>query len=52
LSDLTLNENEAWAFGITHVELAARYIEKWLPVSPVLVEAVRTHHDSPGEIET
>jgi len=48
-SDLTLNENEAGTFGITHAELGARFIEKWWPVSPGLVEAVRTHHDSPGE---
>ena len=48
-SDLTLNDNEAGTFGITHAELGARFIEKWWPVSPGLVEAIRTHHDSPGE---
>ena len=48
-SDLTLSENEEGTFGITHAELGARFIEKWWPVSPGLVEAIRTHHDSPGK---
>jgi len=48
-SDLTLAENEVGTFGITHAELGARFIEKWWPVSPGLVEAIRIHHDSPGE---
>jgi HD-like signal output (HDOD) protein len=48
-SDITLAENEAETFGITHAELGARFIEKWWPVSPGLVEAIRIHHDSPGE---
>ena len=48
-SELTLAENEAETFGITHAELGARFIEKWWPVSPGLVEAIRAHHDSPGE---
>ena len=29
--------------------MGARFIEKWWPVSPGLVEAIRIHHDSPGE---
>jgi len=48
-SDLTLAENEAGTFGITHAELGARFMEKWWPVSPGLVEAVRAHHGSPGD---
>ena len=48
-SDITLAENEAETFGITHAELGTRFIEKWWPVSPGLVEAIRIHHDSPGE---
>ena len=48
-SDITLAENEAETFGITHAELGARFIEKWWPVSPGLVEAIRIHHDSPGK---
>ena len=48
-SDLTLAENEAGTFDITHAELGARFIEKWWPVSPGLVDAIRIHHDSPGE---
>ncbi len=48
-SDLTLDENEEGTFGITHAELGARFIERWWPVSPGLVEAVRVHHDTPGE---
>jgi HD-like signal output (HDOD) protein len=48
-SDLTLAENEAQTFGITHAELGARFIEKWWPVSPGLVQSIRVHHDSPGK---
>jgi HD-like signal output (HDOD) protein len=48
-SDLTLAENETKIFGITHAELGARFIEKWWPVSPGLVQAIRVHHDSPGD---
>ena len=48
-SDLTLAENEEGTFGITHAELGARFIEKWWPVSPGLVDAIRVHHDSPGD---
>ena len=48
-SDLTLAENEAGTFDITHAELGARFIEKWWPVSPGLVDAIRIHHDAPGE---
>ena len=48
-SDLTLSENEEGTFGITHAELGARFIEKWWPVSPGLVDAIRIYHDSPGE---
>lgn len=47
-SDLTLADNETETFGITHAELGARFIEKWWPVSPGLVESVRVHHESPG----
>jgi HD-like signal output (HDOD) protein len=48
-SDLTLAENEMKTFGITHAEMGARFIEKWWPVSPNLVQAIRIHHDSPGQ---
>ncbi len=48
-SEITLAENEAETFGITHAELGARFIEKWWPVAPGLVEAIRIHHDAPGE---
>jgi HD-like signal output (HDOD) protein len=48
-SDLTLAENETKTFGITHAELGSRFIEKWWPVSPDLMQAVRVHHDSPGK---
>ena len=48
-SDLTLAENEAGTFDITHAELGARFIEKWWPVSSGLVQAIRVHHDSPGD---
>jgi HD-like signal output (HDOD) protein len=48
-SDITLAENEAETFGITHAELGARFIKKWWPVSPGLVEAITIHHDSPGK---
>ena len=41
-SDITLAENEAETFGITHAELGALFIEKWWPVSPGLVEAIRS----------
>ena len=44
-SDITLAENEAETFGITHAELGARFIEKWWPVSPGLVEAIRIHQE-------
>lgn len=44
-SDLTLAENEIVTFGVTHAELGARFIEKWWPVSPGLVEAIRAHHE-------
>ncbi|MZH45648.1 MAG: HDOD domain-containing protein [Nitrospinae bacterium] len=46
-SKLTLAENEEGTFGITHAELGARFIEKWWPVSPGLVEGIRIHHDKP-----
>ena len=48
-SDLTLAENETQTFGISHAELGARFIERWWPVSPGLVQAIRIHHDSPGD---
>jgi len=48
-SDLTLPENEEGTFGITHAELGARFIERWWPVSPALVETIRVHHEVPGE---
>ncbi len=48
-SHLTLAENEAETFGITHAEMGARFIEKWWPVSPNLVQAIRIHHDAPGQ---
>ena len=47
-SQITLAENEMETFGITHAELGARFIERWWPVSPNLVQAIRIHHDSPG----
>ena len=40
-SDITLAENEAETFGITHAELGARFIKKWWPVSPGLVKAIK-----------
>ncbi len=48
-TDRTLAEHEGETFGITHAELGARFIEKWWPVSPKLVEAIRIHHDDTGE---
>ncbi len=48
-SNRTLAENEAETFGITHAEMGARFIERWWPVSPNLVQAIRVHHDSPGK---
>lgn len=48
-SDHTLEENELETFGTTHAEVGARFIEKWWPVSPGLVQAIRVHHELPGE---
>ena len=48
-SDLTLFENEEGTFGITHAELGARFIERWWPVSPALIETIRVHHDAPRD---
>lgn len=48
-SDMTLAENEIKAFGITHAELGAKFIERWWPLSPDLIKAIKTHHDSPGK---
>jgi HD-like signal output (HDOD) protein len=48
-SDITLAQNETQTFGIIHAELGSWFIEKWWPVSPGLMQAVRVHHDSPGE---
>lgn len=48
-SDITLAENETQIFGITHAEIGSRFIEKWWPVSRGLVQAIRIHHDAPGE---
>ncbi len=36
-------ENER--FGISHVELGAKYIEKWWPVPEAVVEQIKRHHD-------
>jgi HD-like signal output (HDOD) protein len=51
-SDLTLAENETQSFGITHAEIGARFIEKWWPVSPGLVQSIRVHHESPEDGNT
>lgn len=36
---------EAENFGNDHVELGAKYIEKWWPVSESVVDQIKKHHD-------
>ena len=47
-TDHTLAEHEEETFGITHSELGKRFIERWWPVSPDMVQAIGTHHDDTG----
>jgi len=39
-----LEELELAAFGISHPELGARFVEKWWPVSKQVVSSIRRHH--------
>jgi len=39
-----LEELELEAFGISHPELGARFVEKWWPVSKQVVSSIRRHH--------
>lgn len=39
-----LEELELDAFGISHPELGARFVEKWWPVSKQVVSSIRRHH--------
>jgi HD-like signal output (HDOD) protein len=43
-SEKSLEELEHSAFGISHPELGARFIETWWPVSKQVVTSVRKHH--------
>jgi HD-like signal output (HDOD) protein len=43
-SEKSLEDLENSAFGISHPELGARFIEKWWPVSKQVVTSVRKHH--------
>jgi HD-like signal output (HDOD) protein len=36
---------ETESFGINHVELGAKYIEKWWPVSESVVDQIKRHHE-------
>ncbi|MZH15037.1 MAG: HDOD domain-containing protein [Nitrospinae bacterium] len=47
-TDRTLAEHEEETFGINHAELGKRFIEKWWPVSPDMVQAIGRHHDDTG----
>lgn len=40
-----LEELEIENFGINHVELGAKYIEKWWPVSELVVDQIKRHHE-------
>jgi len=40
-----LEELELAAFGISHPELGARFVEKWWPVSKQVVSSIKRHHD-------
>ena len=52
-SNLSLNKNEEANFAVTNADLGERFIGKWWPVPPGLVETVRSHHNSlGGEMET
>ncbi len=39
-----LEEMELEAFGISHPELGARFVEKWWPVSKQVISSIRRHH--------
>ena len=41
----TLEKLETESFGIDHVELGAKYIEKWWPVSELVVDQIKRHHE-------
>lgn len=43
-ADKSLEELELEAFGISHPELGARFVEKWWPVSKKVVSSIRRHH--------
>ncbi len=43
-SDKSLEQLEYDAFGISHSELGARFVEKWWPVSNQVVSSIRRHH--------
>ena len=43
----TLSELEMNKFGISHPELGAEFIDKWWPVSKIVVKSVRKHHNPP-----
>ena len=43
-ADKSLEELELDAFGISHPELGARFVEKWWPVSNQIVASIRKHH--------
>lgn len=43
-ADKSLEELELKAFGISHPELGARFVEKWWPVSKKVVSSIRRHH--------
>jgi len=46
--EASLEQLEQNHFGIGHAELGSRFIEKWWPVDPQVVEAIRRHHEPLG----
>ncbi len=44
----SLENLERESFGIDHVELGAKYIEKWWPVSKSVVDQIKRHHEPFG----
>ena len=41
----SLETLELERFGIAHPELGGRFIHKYWPISPIVIKAVKTHHD-------
>ena len=44
VTDKSLEELEYDAFGISHPDLGAHFVEKWWPVSKQIVVSIRKHH--------